>query len=596
MKMIRHGFENIKNVFNPVEGKLHQIIEYFVMFYGERYRTRIEEKLNNTFFIFYDRKDTIVLEGYFQSLKDILAGEFYEEFAGCEKGSFLEEKYSYQKLEYYLKQIAAWKKKIVINDADNIFNFLKCHHQKKLLTDDFENFKLRLKEESFNKKLKEVFEEFESLYKYCYQDDLEYLTAELARMNCLLPDDSFQKLEEQFENQVKDTVAIMLIKFLKIEITCDNVEYLDSIAMFLMDFFATKEDFLLNKDLTKYQDIKNKLYSISNYHVQDLKELSQEQRKQCIDNLIDYPLELVKNKLKELQKEKNKKLSRTRANFDDVYKLINDRVAGKNAYKNLVDMFKENILSKDAYTMVCPGLPDENKSYSIVFCNSILKMLDSVLIHELNHVVSSFASAKRHQLEGCNECVEIFCKIGFVTKTFYENHGKFKCSTWQQPDYTALNEAINEFLAQKISSLMLDDGFQIGLHKTNEDKVCSYSYDFPLLKSFFENNLEDIIMCNMADDETLLFQKFGKGNIDLLAQAVYNYSELRNSNYDNYKDFVCEVKARIGEFDGFKCLNCEFINWSENASKFLQCFAIAEKANKQIILFKETINEKILNK
>ena len=38
------------NIFNPIEGKLDKVIEYFVKFYGEKYRQRIEERLKSTTF------------------------------------------------------------------------------------------------------------------------------------------------------------------------------------------------------------------------------------------------------------------------------------------------------------------------------------------------------------------------------------------------------------------------------------------------------------------------------------------------------------------------------------------------------------------
>ena len=39
--MLKHGLEGV-NLNNPIEDKLPQIIEYFVKFYGEKYRERIK--------------------------------------------------------------------------------------------------------------------------------------------------------------------------------------------------------------------------------------------------------------------------------------------------------------------------------------------------------------------------------------------------------------------------------------------------------------------------------------------------------------------------------------------------------------------------
>ena len=40
------------NIFNPIEGKLDKIIDYFVKFYGEKYRERITQRLTHSTFLF----------------------------------------------------------------------------------------------------------------------------------------------------------------------------------------------------------------------------------------------------------------------------------------------------------------------------------------------------------------------------------------------------------------------------------------------------------------------------------------------------------------------------------------------------------------
>ena len=48
-------FYNGVNIFNPIEGKLNEIIECFVELYGESERTRISDRLNDTTFLFLPR-------------------------------------------------------------------------------------------------------------------------------------------------------------------------------------------------------------------------------------------------------------------------------------------------------------------------------------------------------------------------------------------------------------------------------------------------------------------------------------------------------------------------------------------------------------
>ena len=83
------------DIFNPIADKMDKIIDYFVMFYGEKYRARIEEKLKtNTTYIFMPKlaihnwkstyrnnmMDLIFEEEAFTLLQDILrdAGQLKE--------------------------------------------------------------------------------------------------------------------------------------------------------------------------------------------------------------------------------------------------------------------------------------------------------------------------------------------------------------------------------------------------------------------------------------------------------------------------------------------------------------------------------------
>ena len=53
--MVRHGLEDI-NLDNPIEGRLDELIECFVEFYGEKEREKITSRLYDTKFYFESRK------------------------------------------------------------------------------------------------------------------------------------------------------------------------------------------------------------------------------------------------------------------------------------------------------------------------------------------------------------------------------------------------------------------------------------------------------------------------------------------------------------------------------------------------------------
>ena len=57
MKLILDGID----VFNPIDGKIDDLIELFVNFQGEKYRDKITKNIKNTFFIFLPKSGTYSL-------------------------------------------------------------------------------------------------------------------------------------------------------------------------------------------------------------------------------------------------------------------------------------------------------------------------------------------------------------------------------------------------------------------------------------------------------------------------------------------------------------------------------------------------------
>ncbi len=590
--MKKHGLEHIKNVFNPTEEKLPQIVDYFVEFYGEEYRPQIEERIKNTHFIFYERGDYMLLERYFESLKQSLAGEFFDEFTGGEKGNYLFEDFSFSKLNSSLSQVELWIKDIKKVDKKSLLEFLRVYHLDELLKECKSDLSDKLKDKVFLDKLKESLKSFDSLYKYCYKDDFDYLNEELEKINKLLPNDKVEEIEMEFEKDVREAVGVVLLKLLKIDINYENIDYLDSIAPFLLRNILTNPELLSKHDKQEYLEIKHNLYGMANYHVQDINNLDEEEKQRHIDDLVDYPLAVIKEKLLKLYNKKQMKISQLKSNFEDVNNLIENNVTGKNAYLKTVENFKDNLFPEEAYNVICPGLAGDDKFYNIVFYNSVVKFLDSVLIHEINHSVSSFAKVEKSQRyidQGYND---VYCKNGFVSKRYLED-GKGNVIPYfdVRVDYTPLNEAINEYLSQKICDKMVKDNFKIGRFYANQGGKSSYTNDFPLLINFFENNLQDIIKCNMSEDENLIYSTFGEENIDQIAQSVYNYSVLRKMKTEEYYKFLHERNSLLGKKDIFESLKNANLVWSEVSLPFVKCFKMVDEAVENIERYKQ---EKLL--
>ena len=58
MKSLRY---NGVNIFNPIENKRNEIIKYYIDFYGEQHRQRIEYAYDNTTFLFIPKFQDITM-------------------------------------------------------------------------------------------------------------------------------------------------------------------------------------------------------------------------------------------------------------------------------------------------------------------------------------------------------------------------------------------------------------------------------------------------------------------------------------------------------------------------------------------------------
>ena len=81
--MIKHGLEKI-NIENPIDKSLPMLIDYFVNFYGEKYRERITDRLNSATYVFTDCAGNIDtyngIKKYFDSQKEHLYQKIYRNF------------------------------------------------------------------------------------------------------------------------------------------------------------------------------------------------------------------------------------------------------------------------------------------------------------------------------------------------------------------------------------------------------------------------------------------------------------------------------------------------------------------------------------
>ena len=73
--MVIHKLSNLEELHNPIKGKLPQVAEYFIKFYGEEHREKISKILKDIKFVFVDPIDEngdTSFQIYFDSIRDNL--------------------------------------------------------------------------------------------------------------------------------------------------------------------------------------------------------------------------------------------------------------------------------------------------------------------------------------------------------------------------------------------------------------------------------------------------------------------------------------------------------------------------------------------
>lgn len=90
--MIKHGYEEI-DIQNPLKNKLTKLVNYFVKFYGEKHRGVIENRIENTIFLFLERatnSGTELFKTHFEQLKSKAKSPVEKKYLENEEARLLE--------------------------------------------------------------------------------------------------------------------------------------------------------------------------------------------------------------------------------------------------------------------------------------------------------------------------------------------------------------------------------------------------------------------------------------------------------------------------------------------------------------------------
>ena len=544
------------NIFNPIEGKLDRIIEYFVEFYGEKYRERITSRLKNSTILFlgntslsgrYTTKN--IAQSYFN-------GKLGELFSDFEKNSGYQGIINFR-VENIDTLIQELNKNVIYNF--NARTYLKILNSMGLVkiprdisNDGYKEFFKENIDENLLKILKDELNKIKNIFD-ASKDEYELLT----------------KQKDEVLNALNNIESGMQ------DVLTENDEKIQAL---IQNYILTN----FNRDISKFGEDKKKAY------IEAFKDLIEKKTKFYttydksnyieLFNFLGVKEEIFENylknpKIRQILKDKDFLKSYWDINRELEYKIkencvyLNETmnyIKSLNFFPNpeiLRFVLEDFIINNFGVSGYVFPMNIDNKLHCVCLLNEYFDLDTSSLVHEFNHIVES---------DGLVDSTGKF--KGFKTG--------FSGGALPSDSEKLLDEIVNDYISLKVNKLMERDGFNVG---GAGYMPSAYSKVFPLLEGFIEENLNDIIACRMSSDPKAFARKIGEENFNKIVEAVGNYYEIGD------RDKIELAYQELKNFKGDLTSKLERKKLSSNANVLYDSISLVKEVRKSVKQQKATI-------
>ena len=550
------------NIFNPIEGVLDKIIEYFVKFYGEKHRERINDRVLRTTFLFLGEIDkgsktsTLAdLKNYYSKKVKEICNEYYKEISA--QNYALTEKFNIKNIENILSTLNLLKLKVydklTDEQIDNLFMFLdiigviKYVENEKSVNTLLNIFKDNRQYKLLYEKCYECYQIWNSKYSTEYYKTLDEFIKNHKILSNL--EGNAKKTNNFYKNDI-DNLFIELI-YNATGISKENIKNdknFDFYTEVIIDIIEKQDYFITNYDKKNRKKLFNYLGidhgDDYNAYINDPK----------LANILQ--LNLITKKYKQFNNLRLKEMAYNPGYLEDAYSILKDQGInifndnlGESIFRAIID--KNNCLAWVTFLNYI-GLPEVE---NVCVCKNYFKLDTLTLIHEINHVLEQDFLYRNGEFFGY--------KSGFIC-----SDKDFK----KMNDVEIFNEVVNEYMAYRVFELFKKDNFYIGYNKESESE---YSKMFLVLGEFLEENIELLKECRMSSNPYLFAQIIGLNNFEMLNQAMKNCYTL--NSYE-----IIEANKEINE----KAKN----NFVEPLSKNAQ---LLHKSLKMVDKVTENVRKKV---
>ena len=580
--MLEYNFEG-KNIFNPLENRMQEVIDTFVSFYGEEYRERITDRLSKNKVYFLGRENEASIESSIKALFKERTDKLFKKFVKSidvkltnyySPSKFV---FALENLDNKLYKINDYPLRILLTELG--FVNAKCSKDEidKLKQNGqfFSEFKLLVSsiQQKWDKEFQNEYNDLKEQEQFVL-DDTKRLCKKtqnfdyFAKLKSILDENAkkhgFELNDDVLvDQQILSTIELFIVLNSRLTFELFNKglqPYFKSIGY--KDGFADFDQYLQDEKLITFLKDKTLLAEIEKLKIE-------QEKSKFADNIF------YKEFVRDIQNEGKI------CNINNVILNAIDYIIGNNG-----SAYMQPVVKKDIF-------------YTRSILPQALALNDLMLFHEFTHVIES--DFKR-ETNG-----ELSYKVGFTSRIYKENYEEFdenqiiklkkdndeiafKSPNNEEELETAykvnlLNEVVTDYLSCKVYDKWTKSHSSIGFLLNKEDTT--YSVAFPLLSKFLDENLDLIIQCRMSQDADAFRKMIGEEYYRKLYNSTFEYSEIVLNN-PSILDAISK-KTGLNKNNLYNCYKYD-CNWTDKEKVIVDAYSKIEEISKVVTLRKEFDN------
>ena len=547
------------DLFDPLNGKMEWIKEYFVKYYGEQYRDRIEEKIDNTILLFYGSTNaksfTRSIHKYYNNQRKLIAKSFMRKYYPK-----YDENASYKEIDF--SDLQGICQRIIDKKAshEEIIDLAKLLGFGNKLSDPQISDKGKdkacnklLKNKNFSRQVQDMVDRWQGLgWKQQYSNIDEEENAFQLRLKKY--DNSEKRIYDQGRRQRQEVVARLLMRHTglsKQEIfDKDHREYIGLCA----DYALKRKEFISDYDKARFI----KLFNFLGFNLGE----DFDQYANCQDLQKLFKTSQLKSRLESIDRRMYRRILMNNPFFArGLQKLLKNEVVDIN---NCAAILSNYVFSSGCGACAMAAKKRNGQSVGICFFPMAVNIDTETVIHELNHVLSMEVD------ENSKEDDAARVKLGFDTLIMNLEAdpldlnllGKKGKGNRSKRVYEGFEEAVNTYIARQIANDMESNSIKLGL---GDEIECMYNNAVDMLEPFLRKNVDKIKHYRMNGECSKFVKEVGFGVFNSLAEFTntlmdddYNQikqeiqSLCRQSSMDKYEmiDSLTKSNSRINHFKG----------------------------------------------